>query len=1472
MNKRRTPTLKSWQRLKGEYSAARLRRDSQLQNPEWMPVLARHRPLLPDAKIVRVAEGTPISAVVDLAYPQPEYRGMARVAIDGRELPAELWERQTRRGEIMVLTLVPGLPGLGLGSDTLRNVLTLAFTVGGAAITQFVGGVEGWVIGTALTLLGPMVLNLLIPPAQIQDVTQIGYSLRGSRNASTPWECIPKIYGRHKVYPPLGARPYSETIGDDLFVRALFIIGFGPLLIEALKIGDQPVLDGDGNAAFTDMEIEIRSGYADDAKISLVTQDVGEETVGQEIIYEADTPLLRTTEADTEEISLDIEFPDGLGNTVNSDTNGWSVNFRLMYRPFGFGDDAWLEVDEPLAEALNDIDTIQTLEGQLAYLSTILPGLTAEVATLAGIDVGDRIWTEDVSRTILDYIQIWLDALTAIDPQGNTSYADEIADFSAQLFNLQTISETFIIGVPGSAWVTILRSLDKIKVAVDVVSEISRINNYVVQGYGPSLSSFPFWAQLLIRWRGLAPLFSDPPPEAVRVTASKTGVVRRGFRWKVPKGKYDVMVIRVSAPVNTDDDQYKGVAETAFWSVLRSIHYQDPIAYARLPPLAMIAMRVKAGEQFNGVLDQVNLIATAILRVPTPDGMGGYTYPLATTRNPAHALIECLTGAQQPRPVTLDRLDMDAFYAWALACDAEDFTEDGGPTKEGRTFDAVISKDVPLDSMARTIATAGKADFRSTVPYSVVRDVVQTVPVAHFSPANSWGFRGEKNHAEQPHGLRVSFIDEAADWNQSERLVFNDGYTAENATKYETLSLTGITDARQVWADARYFLAVSKLRPRRFTWNTDLNWAIINRGMLVRVNHDVPLWGLAFGRIIETETDSGTTTLRLDNFVPLTAAGTYQLIAVYSDGYGHTVLLDAVAEDGHYTTITFTGTWPASPATATSAGGVAMSGGALFMLGTMGNVTQDLIVTDIAPTADKTAQITAVDAAPGVHRDPGDPIPPFDPNVDVPPVLQEPAPPAPVFRLFPAEHAHAGEPVILSDEQVLIVGQDGTLTPQIVAYLDPAIVPRGQMIPFRLQRQIRRLADANAGDGADTVNPWVGLPDMPATVLDVPFLPVVEAKRYDIRLRYVAQDGTASPWATITNYLVIGKTSPPPDVIALYLDIGNILRWNYPARPVDFSHFELRMLTSIFVDPGWESAIPIGTTDSTSFPVPGFATSTATILVKGIDSGGRESVNPAVLLLNITGATPANVLDITEYDPTWDSPDILAIGGEVQDGKVLAPFSEDDLFWTGADSDLFWDGSDSDLFWNFAWETLAVVWNWTPPAGTNNARLMVAYSAVHATEVAILYGVDLPPEAFSGDLLSYLAFFPGAAIVDESKVYTLAFLIIGRADSHGEPRPELVELATVADVEDIVEKFADLEIEGGSAAAGLRLPIARTYHKILGVGGLTLQDTGTGAVVLEVVDKGDPSPVNPTGGPLIKAKDGSGAYVGAVFDADVWGY
>jgi hypothetical protein len=248
----------------------------------------------------------------------------------------------------------------------------------------------------------------------------------------------------------------------------------------------------------------------------------------------------------------------------------------------------------------------------------------------------------------------------------------------------------------------------------------------------------------------------------------------------------------------------------------------------------------------------------------------------------------------------------------------------------------------------------------------VVRDVAQTVPVQIFTPANSWGFNYMRVFSDLPHALRVKFTNPEANYQQDEVIVYWDGYSADGAggttiaTRFETLDLSMVVDPSAAWKLGRYHLSVAYNRPNTYTGNADIENIVCERGDLVYWAHDITHWGADWGRITAVSTDGKTVTL--DGPVTLDAGVTYNFRVRRSDGT--------------QTTGSVTNAAGATQAITLSAALLASDVGNLFVLG---DITQDvapLIVKWIDPSADLSAQLTLVDAAPAVlTADSGTPAP-----------------------------------------------------------------------------------------------------------------------------------------------------------------------------------------------------------------------------------------------------------------------------------------------------------------------------------------------------------------------------------------------------------------------------------------------------------------------------------------------------------------
>ena len=151
--------------------------------------------------------------------------------------------------------------------------------------------------------------------------------------------------------PPFAATSYTEIVGDEQYVRALFTFGYGPVHISDLRLGDTPITEFEG------VEIETREGRDTDAPITLYPRQVLEDAESVELVRPlprdtsgnvisgpaTETPVVRFTASNTSRVSAVIGFPSGLF-TINDagDVQKRTVEIRIRHRRAGDAD--WIDV------------------------------------------------------------------------------------------------------------------------------------------------------------------------------------------------------------------------------------------------------------------------------------------------------------------------------------------------------------------------------------------------------------------------------------------------------------------------------------------------------------------------------------------------------------------------------------------------------------------------------------------------------------------------------------------------------------------------------------------------------------------------------------------------------------------------------------------------------------------------------------------------------------------------------------------------------------------------------------------------------------------------------------------------------------------------------------------------------------------------------------------------------------------------
>ena len=148
----------------------------------------------------------------------------AIVYVDDMPVERDKWETAyPRPGQLVTVRVIP--EGGRQGKNVLRTVLSIAMLyASGAALGWGIakwGLAKGALFAAGVGVAGNYAIGRLVPfPEPTTDPTEGRvYSITGQNNRMNLYGPIPKIYGRMKVYPSLGARPYTEIVGSDVYMR-----------------------------------------------------------------------------------------------------------------------------------------------------------------------------------------------------------------------------------------------------------------------------------------------------------------------------------------------------------------------------------------------------------------------------------------------------------------------------------------------------------------------------------------------------------------------------------------------------------------------------------------------------------------------------------------------------------------------------------------------------------------------------------------------------------------------------------------------------------------------------------------------------------------------------------------------------------------------------------------------------------------------------------------------------------------------------------------------------------------------------------------------------------------------------------------------------------------------------------------------------------------------------------------------------
>ena len=760
---------------------------------------------------------SPVSTrTIDLALPEgltvremlaaanvPEIPGL-RVLCGVDEIPRDRWDVvRLKAGRVLTVAAAPSGEGksptrIALSIAVLAASLAAPFALAGlgvAGLTTAAGGLTlgGSLVAAGVGLGGSLAVNALVKPPRSRLTDDAGpsisASITGSRNRATPFGVIPVVLGTHRLAPIYGAQPYTEVVGDDQYLRMLFVVGYGPLEISDLRIGETPIEDYEG------VEIEIREGREGEASHEIYPGIVAEESLSV-ALTQAGGWVSRTSAVNADELSVDVTFPAGLLRVASDgERQTRTVGFELEYRPTGSAG-PWQRVNQASPDHSRGLAYLFR-EPEVQFGGKGVTGFGGLIRWGLGFGAKPDYLPTDRSFSWEGFGSIYVTEPGVYEFGIDSSDAGEIEIGRTIVASWYGTHGTAGGATPNfaahSGSIQLNRGFTQFRVRMEARST----QGAVAFGWKPPGGS---WAVVpnnrmatsfttnnlggfLYRWYDTSVydnslVAASNRPEVIRVTKA----------WAVPRGQYDVRIRRVTADASPSDN----VVDQSFWTALRTISAEDPIRktglYHRDAHQGDGPANGVVDDQRAGTLDRPRLGAVR----PT---VGGAGLDQPRRRVPARAHRAC-----QPPPMPLDRIDLPR-------CS-------GGTSGAGSAATGITRCSTP-----RARSTSG---WRASPRWAGgVRHGGRAVlgrggrtqdrPVQHFTPRNSVttsaGVRSR--HPARP-ACAVPRRD--ADYQQNERIVYADGYDEDNATEFETLGTLGVTSGEE--APARSLLHRRASPPR----------------------------------------------------------------------------------------------------------------------------------------------------------------------------------------------------------------------------------------------------------------------------------------------------------------------------------------------------------------------------------------------------------------------------------------------------------------------------------------------------------------------------------------------------------------------------------------------------------------------------------------------------------------------------------
>ena len=1280
------------------------------------------------------------------------------VLVNGEELSEEqALTYRPKVGEYVTASIVPhgGKTGKAI-LGVLIGILMIASGVGAAGIPgvlQVVGGYAAIVSG---------VLSLVAPPQQQPfsgdiPTSQKSRAISGVRNDLRPYDVIPSVLGKHRMFPPFLAQPFTELIANQQHLRVLLTFGYGPLEITDLKIGETSFADA---GLVEGTHYKIHEGFTDDDDLSIFTDDVTELGLGYTLVERNtgtfvseygnwgghETMATESTEPNTVEANIEMTFPAGL-IAFRDDTNFLgeprtvTIFFRIEFRlKDAEEDDPWTQVDASHGapdrfEFGNGVRTCDEWGANIEMRGDTRGKLTIGLHWTFPAQGQYDVRIRRTNTRVGNYTRQSPYGSPYDSPPNEFRYISEPFAEESVWTKLRSIKPYAGSTIPNLCKLEMkIQATDKRSGMLDSVNGVAQswVNKYDnTNGWGSRtllkadknvslfLTRNPAWifAHVLRGHQNTRPITDEQIDSgSIALWASDcsdgSGVLGGAGKARTFDAIVDfpLTVRRLlddiagssRASFNIVDGKYGVVVDRPMTNIIQHFTPRNSNSFSgsktfRKRPHAM----------------KVNFISPPSYK---PDEILVYNNGFSKDGNKSVHLE--FRGSLSP--TTRISGGTGAAEAWTI--NSASTSAQGGVLRWQITgtdsrlantngnllgIDTTGTTEIPRYVRLKARRFAKGSDSWEGKLYFESGTNAFTSAKYHVVPEPDWD-KGWQwivwDMAVVTAGswtggtvdkLRFDLTQGHATGSTFEiaELIVDDG--TQEATEFSSMDLWGQTDAEQAYRDGRYHMASYELRPEIYTLETDVESLVVTRGDKVRVTHDVMAVGYGAARLTQITLNGSGEFIsgEMDESFFYKPDKTYQIHIRKGDGEEVSIQLSTLSGESNELKVARDSS---GSEIAVAISGTQLAVGDLVLFGESAKNSGEYIVHSITPRQELSASISLVDYNEAVYTE--EDIPPFVSNVTTQQLPEISQPPTP--RIIE----------VISDETVM-------------AYTGGVPTPRVLVKSLHTERDINQVPATHivieyskVDENGVAISPWKNAvtSDVSGSLSEISIHDLEVGGLYNLRARTLSNTAnTASEWASwaLNPHQFVGGSTPPPDVVMSRISVDYVFQWDYPNPPNDLKGFVVKYQGGS--DSTWSTGTKAheGFISTSNFRLRGIIPyGQSTVMVKAVDWFGNESAEASSVSVEIPQESRENIINEIDFSsqvggtgsywvdayPYW----VRSTNGTVSGTEIVADVSGSAIFWIN-ETRAFWATTSSTLFWSDTYLDLEVEFEAVTHAASN---------------------------------------------------------------------------------------------------------------------------------------------------------------------------